>query len=108
MPQAEGGLLPIEAATAERSAPFQEPKCAGLELPHEQPDPIAPPEGELSRSDCGGGSQPRQPGPPNGLPLCLRQLPLGGSDFRVSTSRAFLHRPTHSDHHSPTPVLPSH
>ena len=47
-----GGLLPIEpAATAERSAPIREPKPASLESPPEQPDPIAPPEGELSRSD---------------------------------------------------------
>ena len=46
-----GGLLPIGAATAERSAPIREPKSASLQSPPEQPDPIAPPEGELSRSD---------------------------------------------------------
>ncbi len=35
-----GGLPALEAATAERSAPIQD-----------QPDPTAPPAGELSRSD---------------------------------------------------------
>ena len=46
-----GGLRPTDAATAERSAPIREPKPASLQSPPEQPAPIAPPEGELSRSD---------------------------------------------------------
>ena len=46
-----GGLLPAEATTAERSALVQEPKSASLQSSPEPPDPIAPPAGELSRSD---------------------------------------------------------